>query len=151
MVVALGTNETFCTFCFTKIPLCVKGSSFFVCNDSCFCVCCVSLMIPDSFIFSGDIKAGDFIFEVIDSNSSSITAGWTLNHRARSMKQAGFIKTFQYIINNNEYPSMNESYTFSDLSPNTLYNIVGKLVTTDKVTSSCTNCKVSLERRTLAG
>jgi len=111
----------------------------------------IILIIADSFIFSGDIKARDFEFKVIDSNSSSITAGWDLNPRARSMKQAGFIKTFQYIINNNAHSSLDENYTFTDLSPNSPYNIIGKLVTTDEVNPPLTNFEFHLEQRTSAG
>ena len=72
---------------------------------------------------------------MIDYNSSSITVSWTLNHRADSMKQAAFIKYFQYNISNNVIHRSNhtlkETFTFSDLQANTSYDITSRVVTND--------------------
>ena len=85
-------------------------------------------------------------------NSSSITVSWILSLRAKSFKQAGFITRFSYIINDTvKHSSLDEQYTFTNLLPQTLYNVVGKLVTNDHVTTPLTNFVFYVSTETKGG
>ena len=89
----------------------------------------------------GDIKENeDFQFEVTDVSYHSITVRWTLSARARSMIQAKFIRNFNYTINGVSINgSLEESYTFSNLSAGTTYYIVGIVITSDNMTDPIKN------------
>lgn len=100
----------------------------------------------------GDIRQDDFVFEVTNHSLYSITVTWNLSHRARSMKQAGFIKNFQYIKDDTIVnSSLNENYTFSKLRPNFKYVVAGKVITNDNLTSPPTFLMSNSTEFTLPG
>ena len=97
-------------------------------------------------ILLGDIKHNDFQLEVTDTSYNSVTVRWSLSARARSMIQAKFIINFNYTINDggSVNGSLEENYTFFNLSAATNYDIVGKVITSDNVTESLTNVEFRL-------
>ena len=70
------------------------------------------------------------------------------------MRLANFIMKFQYAINltsttNELITSLDENYTFYNLSAGTTYHIVGKVITSDNVTDPPTNLVINVNGRTL--
>ena len=87
-------------------------------------------------MFLGNIEENeDFPLEVlIPTSYNSITVKWMLSARAKSMIQAKFIRSFNYIINGASVNgSLEDTYTFSNLSAATTYHIVGIVITSDNV------------------
>ena len=102
--------------------------------------------------FLGDIRKDDIKFEITDVGTSSITVGWLLSARAKSMKHANFIINFHYIINDDLiFASSEENYNFSNLSSATNYHIVGKVITSDSVANSLNNLEFTANGKTLDG